>query len=233
MNLESPRSTVDCVAALTAREMIRDAAERLIAERGIDVPQRDITVAAGQRNNSAVQYHFGSRDGLIEAIIEHRMSDLESRRMELLAEREAGRLDDTVRSLVELLVRPMLDTPYRQGATHYARFLEQVRTHPAVLSGDAAARPAVRIILSRLERALDDLPAPIRTARLGALATGLFSFLADHERAVESGRIDPAAHDLAAANIVDILTAILTTPPSTAAIEAAQRATSRRRTKSA
>ncbi|MGH9136571.1 MAG: TetR/AcrR family transcriptional regulator, partial [Acidimicrobiales bacterium] len=31
------------------------AAERLIAERGVDVPLRDITAAAGQRNNSAIQ----------------------------------------------------------------------------------------------------------------------------------------------------------------------------------
>lgn len=226
-------ATVVGVVALTARDRIRLAAERLIAQRGIDVPQRDITVEAGQRNNSAIQYHFGSRDGLIEAIIENRMAALEARRMELLAERETAGLDDDVRSLVELLVAPMLETPYRQGATHYARFLEQVRTHPAVVAGAAAARPAVRIIMSRLERALDELPRPVRQARLEALATGMFSFLADHERAVESGRVDPAAHDLAAANIVDMLVAIVTAPPSAAAVEAAGRTSARRRTKSA
>ena len=49
--------------AQDGRERIIVAAERLIAERGIDVPLRDIAVAADQRNNSAVQYHFGSRDG--------------------------------------------------------------------------------------------------------------------------------------------------------------------------
>ncbi len=57
-----------------ARSDILDAAERLIAERGIQVPLRDIAVAAGQRNNSAVNYHFRNRQDLIDAIVRRRLS---------------------------------------------------------------------------------------------------------------------------------------------------------------
>uniref|UniRef100_UPI0035C6F61D TetR family transcriptional regulator n=5 Tax=Nocardia seriolae TaxID=37332 RepID=UPI0035C6F61D len=53
------------MAVTDARERIILAAEQLIAERGPAVPLRDIAAAAGQRNNSAIQYHFGSRDGLV------------------------------------------------------------------------------------------------------------------------------------------------------------------------
>ena len=45
-----------------------DAAERLAAERGMAAMSlREVQAAAGQRNKSAAQYHFGSRAGLIEA----------------------------------------------------------------------------------------------------------------------------------------------------------------------
>ena len=45
-----------------------DAGERLAAERGIAAMSlREVQAAAGQRNKSAAQYHFGSRTGLIEA----------------------------------------------------------------------------------------------------------------------------------------------------------------------
>ena len=57
-----------------ARTQLLLAGERLIAEFGPEVSLRDVAVAAGQRNNSAVHYHFGSRDGLIKAIIGHRQA---------------------------------------------------------------------------------------------------------------------------------------------------------------
>jgi AcrR family transcriptional regulator len=111
--------------------MLLLAGEELMAERGPDVSLRDIAVAAGQRNNSAVHYHFGSRDGLVAAIVERRQRGLEARRMHLLAEHESSGEPDSVRSLIDILVRPMFDAPYAEGSIHYARFLEQVRTHPA------------------------------------------------------------------------------------------------------
>ncbi|NDZ80673.1 helix-turn-helix transcriptional regulator [Streptomyces sp. SID10853] len=46
-----------------------DAAERLFAERGIDaVSLRTVGAEAGQRNTSAAQDHFGSRQALLDAI---------------------------------------------------------------------------------------------------------------------------------------------------------------------
>ena len=55
------------------RELILLTAERLFAERGIEaVPLRDIGQAADQKNNFAVQYHFGDRENLVRAIAEYR-----------------------------------------------------------------------------------------------------------------------------------------------------------------
>ncbi|WP_262402118.1 TetR/AcrR family transcriptional regulator [Actinomadura sp. CNU-125] len=52
------------------REHVLDAAERLIAERGVTgVSLNEINGAAGQRNTAALRYHFGGRDGLVRAIM--------------------------------------------------------------------------------------------------------------------------------------------------------------------
>src|SRR3546814_2836207 len=56
---------------------------------------REIAAAAGQRNHHAVQYHFGIRDTLVQAVFDYRMDQMEAKRGEmLLAAREANRLDD-------------------------------------------------------------------------------------------------------------------------------------------
>ncbi|WP_330276130.1 TetR family transcriptional regulator [Lentzea sp. NBC_00516] len=206
------------MASADARERIIVAAERLIAEHGPEVPLRDIATAAGQRNNSAVQYHFGSRDGLIDAVAEHRIADLEQHRLELLAESEAAGVAQDVRVLVSALVIPMLTVPYEHGATHYARFLEQVRTHSALAADtnlDRAGRAAVRLIIIRLDRALRDLSPAVRRRRLRVLPTVLFALLADRERAVCAGDLPPDDPH-SAAELVDLIVGMLTAPVSAA-----------------
>lgn len=197
-----------------ARETILTAAERVIAERGPSAPLRDIAQAAGQRNNSAVQYHFGDRDGLITAIVRHRLGPEEDERMRRLADLEAGGQADDPRALIGALVEPTFLVPHRDGATHHCRFLEQVRAHPSVtaLGGDEAAPPAVRMVLARLDRALEPMPQQLRRRRLWALATTEFALLANHERALESGTLRPSANAEALADIVAMLHALLFAP---------------------
>ena len=61
-------------------------AERLFAQRGCEgVSLREIAQAAGSRNNNAVQYHFGSREGLMAAIHVCRVGDMEAMREAMLA----------------------------------------------------------------------------------------------------------------------------------------------------
>ncbi|WP_194852998.1 TetR family transcriptional regulator [Nocardia sp. SYP-A9097] len=199
---------------MTSRERIILAAECLIAERGQAVPLRDIAAAAGQRNNSAIQYHFGSRDGLIEAVVELRLATLEVRRLELLAEQVGSGAG--VHGLLEALVVPMFELSAQHGINHYARFLEQIHTHPAVTDAsnlESDRRTSVRVIMQRLDDEMTALAPRLRVHRLRALPTMLFALLADHERAVESGRV--AASEVGAwAEIIDMLAGALTAPVS-------------------
>ncbi|MFF7942407.1 TetR family transcriptional regulator [Nocardia gamkensis] len=196
-----------------SRAALLDAGERLIAERGVDVPLRDIAAAAGQRNNSAVHYYFESRTGLIEAIVERRMNRLEQRRMQLLAAHEAeGRAND-VNALVAMLATPILELLGQDRVTHLGRFLDVVRTHPVVADARRLAgadRAAVRIITTRLDAALTGLPRRLRRQRLETMATVMFALIADYERTLESGV--RTAHPGDAAEIVDMIVAMLTVP---------------------
>ncbi|MCY1296682.1 Bacterial regulatory protein, tetR family [compost metagenome] len=59
----------DALLGAAARQML-DVAEVLFAERGIEaVSLREIVSESGQRNSSAVKYHFGTREDLILAVI--------------------------------------------------------------------------------------------------------------------------------------------------------------------
>src|ERR1700735_5807674 len=80
----------------STRVMLMEVAERLFATRGIEaVTLREIQQAAGQSNTSVIRYHFGSRDGLIRALIAYRQASLGTDRREMLASmREDGEEDD-------------------------------------------------------------------------------------------------------------------------------------------
>ena len=105
-------------------------AERLFAEHGIaGVSLRDVSAAAGQRNHSAAQYHFGDRHGLVVAVYEARMRVVDERRRELLdAIGSSGRADELA-ALVEATVLPLLEVVAETDGW-YARFLARTRWDP-------------------------------------------------------------------------------------------------------
>lgn len=196
-----------------SRSALLDAGERLIAERGVDVPLREIAAAAGQRNNSAVHYYFESRTGLVEAIVERRMNWLEDRRMQLLAEHEAAGTAHDPHTLVAMLAIPILELVAHERVTHYGRFLEVVRAHPVIADARRLAgadRAAVRIIAARLNTTLTQFPPRLRRQRLETMATVMFALIADYERTLESGVRTPNPDD--STEIVNMIVAMLTVP---------------------
>lgn len=88
--------------ASETQQLLLDAAERLMAEHGADgVSMREISVGAGQGNNNAAQYHFGTREGIIEAVLDRRMGPIDERRAAMIADLGPGAtLDDLVRTVV-------------------------------------------------------------------------------------------------------------------------------------
>ncbi|WP_181407551.1 TetR/AcrR family transcriptional regulator [Nocardioides sambongensis] len=121
------------------------AAERLFAQRGIDaVSLREIGQAAGHRNNSAVQYHIGSKDQVLEALIELRMPPLNARREQLIAQVEAAGELDRLRPLVRAYVAPLAEVVCEgAGRTWYARYINRIVLDRRSWPGDRCRRTPV------------------------------------------------------------------------------------------
>ena len=188
-----------------SKDALLDAAERLIAEHGFEVPLRDIAKAAGQRNNSAVNYHFHSRQDLVDAVVARRLLPMELERERMLDELGAD-LDATAdaHALMRVLVLPLL----RLDSTHYARFLQVVgprlRTKP--MNSAETAWPRV---LDALSHAVPATGRGARHRRVAAVATAMFALAAEHERATQDGsRAEEAPDD--PEEIVHMLVAMLT-----------------------
>ncbi len=161
------------------------ATERLYVEIGPSVSLREIAQAAGQRNNSAVNYHFGSREGVESAVLRHRTTAMEEWRAARLA--SLGE-DATLHELVAVLVDPLLSVPAAQGSTHYARFAEVVRTFPSMQAelADKELWAVSRRISGRIVRLLQ-AERSVSWRRMEALTTTLFALAADREHAQDIG----------------------------------------------
>lgn len=102
--------TTDIATTTSTAHKLLLTAERLFAEEGLDaLSTRRISSEAGQRNNSALQYHFGSKDALLEALLEYRQGPINRRRVALLEALQAQGQTTEVRALIEAMVRPYLE----------------------------------------------------------------------------------------------------------------------------
>lgn len=165
------------IRSAATRVALIETAERLFAERGIEtVSLRDVSRAAGQRNHSSAQYHFGDRAGLVAAVYEHRMRHVNERRQALLAAAEsAGRTDD-VETLVAAIVEPLAGVVAETDGW-YGRFLARTQWDPFATEvvSELPVLAAYRRCLDLLAAALSSMPATVRRGRLeqmGALVVG-------------------------------------------------------------
>ncbi len=104
------------------RDAILDAAERLFAEQGHDkTSMRQITRAA-QVNLSAVNYHFGSKDALIEAVFERRLDALNDERLRILDTLESEAKGQALKpsAIVEAYFGPLVRHACSAGAERRA-----------------------------------------------------------------------------------------------------------------
>lgn len=115
-----------------ARDELLREAERLFGTHGVEsVSLRDIVRAAGHRNESAVQYHFGSKRKLVDAVIAERLRNIEARRIAMLAKIEAEGATRDIRRLMAAFVEPLTDEVLSApGGEDYVRFLAQAITRP-------------------------------------------------------------------------------------------------------
>jgi AcrR family transcriptional regulator len=197
------------------RLILLRTAEKLFAERGVDAPSlREISVEAGQANNSAVAYHFGSREGLIDAILERHSFPIQARydaQLDLLERQQ--RVD--LRALVETLVLPIvakLDDP--DGGWEFLSISAQLSVNPRL---PLVARPvaqtasALRLITAMLP--FSPITPELLPFRFERVVNTIYASIVSWHRMVTEGAalVSRSAFE---SDLVDALLNIVSLPPS-------------------
>ncbi|MFF9015606.1 TetR/AcrR family transcriptional regulator [Streptomyces sp. NPDC014870] len=200
------------------RDKLIRAAEELFAAQGVDGAQlRDVVALAGQSNPSAVQYHFGSRAGLLDAVMAGRQ-----RRTEQVLEPLLAEAPDEPHALLGALVGTEASELRTERGRRCLRISAQLshesgvrtRTPHPTLDGTVYWR-----LIERLESCLTGrngrpgLPEPLRLERLDLALTVVGAALADRARQYLDGTVPLTDEELFLADLVQTTTALLQAPP--------------------
>ncbi len=171
-----------------ARDALMGAAERLIAEHGIaQVSSRRIAEVAGNTNHSAVAYHFGSREGLLQKMIERQVSDLEPQRVAMIdALGEDGEIVDYVRATVLPMTESLGALPQPSWR---ARFTRQALADPAIgrlFDEDPLLAPSLRRVSRILHERLAHIPAEVISGRFTLMAHMITEACAAYEQSISA-----------------------------------------------
>jgi AcrR family transcriptional regulator len=173
-----------CDPADTTRDRLLDAAERLFAQHGYQATTMRAVTTEAAANIAAVNYHFGSKQGLLEAVVHRALGPVvEERRSRLDALEAVG--DPSVEAIVDAIIAPLIE---RVGAepegSRVIRLLGRLFVDPdpemrALVKAEVSE--AEKRQLGMLEHALPEIPREELWLRMrsmfavvGAHLTGAF-----------------------------------------------------------
>ena len=191
------------------------AATRLFAERGVEtVSLREITRAAGQRNSSALQYHFTDRQTLLRDILSEHALDTGTRRHALLDHQELRGLT-SLRELASALVLPLvakLEAP-EEGRSYLQICAELLgRTNRTIGPADPVSL-VVKDPAGSLARWGRLVAASIPAEALGPPLHRRFAAIHfAHQELGRRARDDSHDHTLFSSCLIDLVAAVLAAP---------------------
>lgn len=206
---------VRSVRSVGTRDAILAAAERLFAERGMyAVSNRQISEAAGQGNNAAACYHFGTRTELLRAIESKHRTTIEQLRAQMVADVGAS---PELRDWVGTLVRPLTGHLAALGnPSWYARFAAQAMADPAyrqVVTADALSSAVLVQTIDGINRCLPDLPKRVRFERIVMARNLLMHTCAEHEgELAQYGPRSRSAWPIAGEGLIDAIVGLWRAP---------------------
>jgi AcrR family transcriptional regulator len=147
------------------RTRILDAAEELFMQHGFEGTSMRVLTAKAGVNLAAVNYHFGSKDALIEALFRRRLDPMNAERSRTLEALEAEAKGKALApdAIIRAFVRPGLShlEDAKGGGRNFIRLLGRTYSEPnkpiRVLIGQLYA-PAMERYKAALERALPQMP---------------------------------------------------------------------------
>lgn len=147
---------------MTTKDRILDAAERLFARDGFDATSLRAITAEAKVNLAAVNYHFQSKEALVQAVIGRRLGPINAQRLALLDayEAETGGAPVSLEKIMDAFLRPVIEF-----CSHHARGIVPLIGRLYTEPGDFAPRlyqqhfeHMAQRFLPALARALPALP---------------------------------------------------------------------------
>src|SRR3954453_11543334 len=163
------------------RDRLLDAAERLFAEHGYQATTMRGLTAEAAANIAAVNYHFGCKQALLEAVVRRAIGPVVAERARRLDQLEAAG-DPSGEAIVDAIIGPLIERVETDGAL--LPFLGRLFVDPdpemrGLVKAEVADAECRQMVV--LSRALPDLPRDelwLRTrsmfAVVGATLTGTF-----------------------------------------------------------
>ncbi|MFF4344045.1 TetR/AcrR family transcriptional regulator [Kitasatospora sp. NPDC001540] len=197
----------------STRELLIRSAERLFAAQGVYGAQlREVVRRAGQANPSAVQYHFGSREGLLDAVMAERQQRTERALAERLPQPEGHSLGE--------LLRALIDAEGTELRTERGRDCLRISTQVSHRSGIRERRPHAGLagtlywrLITELEAPLVPLaPEPVRLERIDLALTLIGAALAERARQLAEGEHTLSDDRAYLADLVSVCAGLLTAP---------------------
>lgn len=201
----------------STKEAMIVAGERRFALHGMEgASLRQIALDSGQRNESAAHYHFGSREGLIRAILSHRISTINIRRESLLAEvrhRQPGAISP--HALASVMIIPMADQIFANWRNCYwVRFISQlfsIEKFQYFAAELESASPALGEAYGLVNMVPGIDPAILEVRRTILSRNVVWGLSRVEAMSFHESR---AMCELHVANLVDMIAAGIATPPS-------------------
>ncbi len=148
---------------IDTRERILDTAEAVFMAHGYEgASMRQITAEA-TANLASVNYHFGGKEGLFQAVLKRRLDRINRQRLRMLdeLERQAGGAPLKPSQIVDAFFGTLLRIGAEPGSDTFLRLLGRTFTEPAGFIGAVMAREYADVLeryKAALFRALPDVP---------------------------------------------------------------------------
>ncbi len=182
----------------SVRERILHVAERLFAEHGMaGVGLRVITTEA-KVNLASVAYHFGSKDGLLEALFAHRAAPIAQERLRLLARCYEEKHTPALEQILDAFLRPALTLGVEPqfGGPAFVKLRARLGMEPEATARKILAKAfdqSSRKFIDAIIQAVPQMPRAEIEWRFHFMLGAMFYTMANTGRiqALTNGRIDP------------------------------------------
>jgi AcrR family transcriptional regulator len=200
------------------RARLKETAQKLFAERGIDgVTVQEIVSAAGQRNNASLRYYFGTKLDLARELVIDGARMLDEHRQTMLDELERTG-EPQLRAVLEALSTPVLELSKSPGQANYMRMVANFQLNNRAFLREALDdrwNAGYKRCVAHLMRLAPHVPKPILEQRISLAGIYGNAVWAARETALGADVQSKLWSDsFTISNVLDTLQFFIDMPPS-------------------